>query len=184
MYDELEEVKDLDIRSVRRMTGDIHPTDPAPVIGPEHGGSVLKLSDMHWGFPSYKKGSLLINARAESVLDKPSFRYFMEENRCAVPVSSFYEWDRAKEKVTFSWEKHPIMYLAGCYQKAEDGEHFVIITTMANDSMLPVHDRMPLIFGPDLLESWIFDRGKTDEYLRMVPPQLHTYRQYEQLSFF
>ena len=76
---------------------------------------------MSWGFRQFTGSGLIINARAESVIDKPMFRDSILQRRCVIPASWFYEWNRKKEKVTFKQEDSSILFMAGFYQKYEEG---------------------------------------------------------------
>lgn len=79
--------------------GDIFPTNVAPIIEKsEHG---LKLDVCKWGYPVSQRKNLVINARTESVMDKPSFRNGILYHRILIPASGFYEWNRLKEKMYF-----------------------------------------------------------------------------------
>lgn len=161
--------------------GDIHPTDRAVIIAGE--GEKLYATGMRWGFQGFEK-QLLFNARAESVLDKISFRDSVLHRRCVIPAGGFYEWNRSKEKVTFTGlEKSPV-YMAGCYRKYGNQLHFVVITTGANDNMRPVHDRMPLILQEGQLRDWICKDEEAKHILQMPSPMLERYEEYEQLSLF
>lgn len=74
--------------------------------------------------------------------------------------------------------------MAGCCRYYDDGEHFVILTTAANKSMEPVHDRMPLLLGENEVADWILDSKKTESILREIPFLLERSTEYEQLRFF
>ena len=74
--------------------------------------------------------------------------------------------------------------MAGCCRPYQDGEHFAILTTAANRSMEPVHDRMPLIISKEEAVNWILDPGRTGEFLKKVPALLASSADYEQLRFF
>ena len=100
---------------------------PAPVF--------LGIRKMRWGFKAPGGKGLVFNARSESVLEKRMFRDSVSHRRAAVPVSWFYEWNQNKEKYTFTREDGQVLFLAGFYSKYEDGDHFVILTTQANQSM-------------------------------------------------
>lgn len=126
---------------------------------------------------------LLINARAESALAKRMFSESVLRRRCAIPAARFYEWDKNKNKVTFSKNGQSTIYMAGFYIPCEEENRFVILTTDANDSMRSVHDRMPLILAEDELKSWIYDTGKVSDFLKKESPQLEKKQEYEQLSF-
>lgn len=181
--------------------GDVHPGDKATVI--IKGSNGLFAGDMRFGMngsrntADTKASALLINARAESVREKKSFAESVAERRCVIPAKKFYEWDRDKNKAEFSPVKEKSVYLAGIYRydnAAEAAElsalpgiqngRFVILTTAANSSMKPVHDRMPLTLRRDQIEPWLTDAEKTDEILSQTPEELSVYREFEQLSLF
>lgn len=161
--------------------GDVHPGDPATVILKEGGG--LFARDMKWGMAG-KNASLLINARAESVQEKKTFSDSVKERRCVIPAKHFYEWDADKNRVQFSVEGEKSVYLAGIYEESGEETVFAVLTTAANDSMKPVHDRMPLVLSREEIAPWICEGGKTEEILKKVPAELTPYREYEQLSLF
>lgn len=164
--------------------GDVHPGDKATVI--IKGSNGLFAGDMRFGMNGSKNTAdtkapaLLINARVESVREKKSFAESVAERRCVIPAKKFYEWDRDKNKAEFSPVKEKSVYLAGIYRDSD----FVILTTAANGSMKPVHDRMPLTLRRDQIEPWLTDAEKTDEILSQTPEELSVYREFEQLSLF
>ena len=142
MADEIEKVvHDIDQRiRQEHFAGDIFPTNVAPIIEKsEHG---LKLDVCKWGYPLSQGKNLVINARAESVMDKPSFRNGILYHRILIPASGFYEWNRLKEKNTFSRYDAPVLYMAGFCDWFENERRFVIMTTAANESMIKVHDEI------------------------------------------
>ena len=164
---------------------DIHPGDTAPVIvaAGDQGGS-LRVCRQKWGYPGPGGKGLVFNARSESVFEKRMFRNSVSQRRAAVPVSWFYEWNKNKEKFTFTKEGSRILFLAGFYGRYEDGDHFVILTTQANASMAPVHSRMPLVLEREQVREWILDSAKTKELLGQEPPQLARDCEYEQQTLF
>lgn len=164
---------------------DIHPGDTAPVIvaAGDQGGS-LRVCRQKWGYPGPGGKGLVFNARSESVFEKRMFRESVSLRRAVVPVSWFYEWNKNKEKFTFTKEGSRILFLAGFYGRYEDGDHFVILTTQANASMAPVHSRMPLVLEREQVREWILDSGKTKELLGQEPPQLARDCEYEQQTLF
>lgn len=161
--------------------GDIRPTERAVIIA----GADKKLytTQMQWGFR--REGQqLLINARAESALERKTFRDSILHRRCVIPAAGFYEWNRSREKVTFTRPEKTPVYMAGCYRRYEDQLHFVILTTAANESVAPVHDRMPLILQEDQIRDWIEEEERVEAFPRMSSPWLERYKEYEQLSLF
>ena len=121
--------------------GDVMPTAAAPVLIANGGKVVADLQT--WGIPGWK-GGLMINARAETVCEKPMFRRSMAAQRCVIPATSFYEWDAARHKYQFALPGEPL-YLAGLYDNVDGANRFVILTTTPNASMHGIHDRMPLV---------------------------------------
>lgn len=164
---------------------DIHPGDTAPVItaAGDQGGS-LRACRQKWGYPGPGGKGLVFNARSESVFEKRMFRNSVSQRRAAVPVSWFYEWNKNKEKFTFTKEGSRILFLAGFSGRYEDGDRFVILTTQANASMAPVHSRMPLVLEREQVREWILDSKKTKELLGQEPPRLARDCEYEQQTLF
>ena len=147
-------------------------------------GQPIRTAPLLWGFPGFDGKSLIINARAEGIADKPTFAESIRARRCVLPASGFYEWDRSRQKVTFTLDGRPVIYLAGIYRPYGEEQRFVIITREANASMTPVHDRMPLMIDPADVRTWINDPSATESFLTRQLPQLQAKRDYEQLSLF
>lgn len=118
---------------------------------------------------------LIINARQETLLDKKLFKH---AKRCLIPVSTFYEWNPAKNKISF-YSDH-ILYLAGLINNKNE---FLIITTNANDSVKKVHNRMPLIIEESDIENW-FDDHLFKDLLHKIAGSLMHDQKLEQLSLF
>lgn len=165
-------------------TGEILPSQNAMVLT----GKTPELSAeiMQWGFPRYDKKGLIINARAESVKEKKTFRDSAIHRRCIVPAAHYFEWDKEKSKTTLSRTDEGIVYMAGIYQYFQNVERFVILTTEANSSVFKIHDRMPLILEEKELEGWIYDNELADYLLRKTPVHLKTFQEYTQqtLNFY
>lgn len=138
---------------------------------------------LQWGFPGFDKGKLLINVRAESVKDRPTFADSYAERRCVLPAAGFYEWDKKKEKVIFTVPESKILYLAGIYRPYGEEKRFVVLTREANASMAPVHDRMPLILSRAEVWPWVNGGSEADDILAKVLPLLKAERPYEQMTF-
>lgn len=176
-------VRQLDERcKAAPLNGDVMPSQCATVI---HAGlnAAMKASAMRWGFPRREKSGLLINARAETIQERPLFRESMYNRRCIVPASHYYEWNRKKEKVTFAVPDTPVLFMAGIYNTYEEQNHFVIITTEANDSVRQIHNRMPLILAHSELNDWIFDDKSACCLLRKTPIALTHTQEYEQIEW-
>ena len=103
------------------------PTEFAPVIEKSERG--LKLDVCKWGYPLAKGNNLVINVRTESVMDKIVFRNGLLYHRILIPASGFYEWNRLKEKNTFTRPDAPVLYMAGFCDWFENEKRFVILTT-------------------------------------------------------
>ncbi len=183
VFDEMKKLVH-DMRTDRGVqeTGDIYPSQKAVVL--TGNGMGLCAEEMRWGFPQYHQKGLFINARAETVLEKKTFRDSVLHRRCIIPAGRFYEWDSGKNKVTFFEKDKPILYMAGFYSRFEDGNHFVILTTQANVSVAQVHDRMPLILEEKELESWVYEDDFLEYALHKTPMELQKHTAYEQLSLF
>ena len=139
---------------------------------------------MKWGFLGFEKGKLLINARAESALERKTFRDSLQHRRCIIPAKGFYEWDKSKEKFSYERKDAPVLFMAGCYNRYQGEERFVILTTEANPSVAPVHHRMPLILDPEELENWVLDDKATEYILHKTPVLLRSSTEYEQMRLF
>ena len=175
-------VRDLDRKLQIERTGDVFPAQNATIIkGQEHH---LAAEQMRWGFPGFEKGKLLINARAETALERPTFRESVQDRRCIIPARGFYEWNKSKEKFTFERKGTPVLFMAGCYNRYEGQERFVILTTDANSSVAPVHNRMPLILEPEELGDWVLDDQATESLLHKTPVLLEQRAEYEQMRLF
>lgn len=139
--------------------------------------------DLFWGLTS-RDNKLIINARAESVLDRPMFSDSFSNRRCLLPAAGFYEWDKTKTKFIFKRPDGKPMYLAGFYDLNEGKDSFVILTTAANKSMEPVHDRMPVIIEAASALEYLQDTSAAMDMLKEPMPELERSTGYEQLSLF
>lgn len=173
---ELKEIDDIieqisdDIQREKMKTGEIFPTDVAPVIVPKQEIITPKL--MKWGFPNFYGKGVVINARAETARAKRMFGASLETRRCIVPSTGFYEWDATKQKFLFNVPGSGMVYMAGLFNRFDGEDRFVILTTQAGRSMEGVHDRMPVVIPKDQVEEWILDAGKTDDILSGHHPDL------------
>lgn len=158
---------------------DIRPSDCSLVLRVGAGG--ISAQSMKWGFPGYQGGRLLINARSETALERRTFREDVLHRRCVIPARGFYEWDREKKMVTFYGG---ILFLAGCYHCFGEQDQFVILTTQANESVAPVHERMPLILETEEVGPWLIDGGAAQGLLHKKPRLLERSGRYEQMSLF
>jgi putative SOS response-associated peptidase YedK len=133
-----------------------------------------ELSYYRWGLiPGWAKdasfGNKTINAKAETILEKPSFRNPFRKRRCLVPADSFYEWSRDADKKPWRilmCDGSPFA-MAGIWDSwyNEEGEElrsFSIITTIANEIVAPIHHRMPVLLGNTESRIWLSDTGEAD----------------------
>jgi putative SOS response-associated peptidase YedK len=140
------------------------------------------LRAMRWGFvPHWYKtptdGPLLINARAETIAEKPAFRAACRERRCLIPASGFYEWTRLEDGTRLPWyitrrDGAPLA-LAGIWQDwARDGAALTtcaIVTTGANAAMAPIHHRIPVVLEQEDWPLWLGEAGKGAARLMQAP---------------
>ena len=124
------------------------------------------------GFAALRVGGYdVIDGCAETVTEKPMFRRSIAFQRCVIPATGFYEWDAAKHKYFFQMPGQPI-YLAGIYDTINGVNCFIILTTEPNDSVAPIHDRMPLLLSHEQVRPWLVDAGAALELLCSRPPLL------------
>jgi putative SOS response-associated peptidase YedK len=144
----------------------VAPTQPIPVVMVDQGGRRFVL--MRWGLiPSWvkdpRKFSLLINARAETVLDKPAFRNAMKRRRCLVPADGYYEWQRAgarKQPYFIHPRNGTVLGLAALAEtwvgpNGEELDTVAIITAAASEAMAVLHDRVPVAIDPADFDRWL-----------------------------
>ena len=168
--------------SIHLKVGDIHPSEMAPVIAADHDNLCCRWQ--RWGFPGFSGKHLIFNARSESALEKKMFKESVEYRRVVVPATWFYEWNRNKEKNIFYRDGQPVLYMAGLYNRYQDEDRFVILTTTANESMKPVHDRMPLLLEQNEIGKWLFEDSLTKTFLQKTPALLERRADFEQMSLF
>ena len=150
---------------------------------------------LHWGLiPSWAKdrkmGSKLINARAETVAEKPAFRSAFRKRRCLVVADGFYEWQQQENKK----QKQPFYFrlsdgepfaFAGLWEHWQDAtgeeiESCTVLTTEANDLMRPIHNRMPVILEAKNYDLWLDAEATKPELLQ---PLLHPYPTEEMTAY-
>ncbi|KZM51501.1 SOS response-associated peptidase [Labrenzia sp. OB1] len=162
----------------------IAPTQPLAIVRQNLGGK-RQFHLVRWGLiPAWSKDpssfSLLINARAETASQKPSFRSAMRHHRCLVPASGFYEWRRTPEGKQPFWIRPAdggVMAFAGLWDTWSDPDGGdidtgAILTIRANRMMSQIHDRMPVILKPDVFDTWLdiahVDRREAEKLLLPV----------------
>ncbi len=148
----------------------VAPTQPVPIVRLFEGRRRFAL--VRWGLvPAWVKDprsfSLLINARGESLNDKPAFRAAMRYRRCLFPADGFYEWRRENDRATPYYIPRkaggPIAF-AGLWENwmgpnGEEIESAAIVTTRANRMLANIHARMPVIVPPEAFDFWLDSRN-------------------------
>jgi putative SOS response-associated peptidase YedK len=154
----------------------IAPSQSVPVIVRNGDHNEAKL--MKWGLvpswaPDPSIGNRMINARAETLLEKPSFRNLVAQRRCLIPADGFYEWRREGNRKVPVWihlkKKEPFAFagLWDSWRNPQEGDvlnTFTIITTEPNSLLRPIHNRMPVIYDAAMGRQWLehsFDRAMT-----------------------
>ncbi len=157
------------------------PTNQVHVVrGAETG---RRLQPMRWGFlPHWYKAEnarpLLINARAETIAEKPAFRAACRDRRCLIVATGFYEWTKDADGVRLPWyifrrDGFPVAF-AGVWQtwgKDDPLATCAIVTTSANRKMSAIHHRMPLILEPQDWAKWLGEEGKGAAQLMRPGPE-------------
>ncbi|MGA2061905.1 MAG: SOS response-associated peptidase [Thermoguttaceae bacterium] len=148
----------------------IAPSQPVPVVRlkPAKSKPQREMVLMRWGLiPSWAKdaaiGNRMINARAESLAEKPAFRAALRRRRCLVAADGFYEWqeiERKKQPYFIRFRDDRPFAFAGLWEIWEGPDHAAIdsctiITTTASQLLRPIHERMPVILAPDAYEVWL-----------------------------
>jgi putative SOS response-associated peptidase YedK len=157
------------------------PTQEAAVVRVPAPGEPRRLDLLKWGLIPYwakeaKIGNSMINARAESVAEKPAYRSSFKKKRCLIPTDGFYEWKKeGKLKQPFLIHRQdgkPFAF-AGLWsswrnpEQEKPVETFTILTTDANDLLRPLHDRMPVILDPKDFDLWL--DPKIDDEAKLQP---------------
>ncbi len=153
----------------------IAPTQPVGIVRVQTNTTQREWAIVQWGLvPSWSKdpsiGSRMINARAETVADKPSFRAAFRRRRCLVPADGFYEWQRSgssKQPYYIAMQDGAPFAFAGLweYWEGADGsalESCTLLTTEPNELMVSIHSRMPVIIARQDYDDWM-SSGSEDE---------------------
>lgn len=146
----------------------VAPTDSLPVVRYDARAGERSLDVMRWGLVPFwakdiKVGFSNINAKAEGVDTRPAFREAFQRRRCLVPLDNFYEWKKLgkdRQPYAVALADRRLMAMAGLWEswRSPAGERlrsFAIVTTAANELLAPVHDRMPVILGPENWALWL-----------------------------
>jgi putative SOS response-associated peptidase YedK len=151
---------------------------------PEHGREIVA---MRWGLRPFwaqraagtaDRKPPLINARAETVRSRPAFRAAFAARRCLMPADGFYEWASGaggKQPWVFQRQDGAPFAFAALWERGEEGEappsdSVTLITTEANATVAPVHDRMPVILPPEVYELWLDPETAPDDAAALLRP--------------
>lgn len=138
---------------------------------------------MKWGLIPFwaddpKIGFKMINARAESISEKPSFRKAFRKQRCLVPASGFFEWQKTDNQKTpfyIKLKKQPLFSFAGLFDLWKDAQgkeirSYTIITTQPNNVLAPIHNRMPVVLEPEEEDVWLDQSMPENTLVRFLKP--------------
>lgn len=186
----------LDLPDALQLSFNLAPTQPAYVIANDQPGNLQR---MEWGLVPHwssdgKNAGKLINARAEGIEEKPSFREPIQSRRCLVPADSFYEWRKQpggrKLPYRIFMKNDGLLFMAGIWdewkQAGKTKRTFSIITTTPNREMSDLHNRMPVILPDAETQQLWLSNLPLNEVLALLQPlhdgQLSLYRVSEKLN--
>lgn len=166
-------------------TGSLQRWNVAPsqeILGVSHDADVggPACAGLVWGFlppwaEATAKARPMINARAETLAERPSFRAAFRRRRAIIPVTAFYEWRRGPaggEAWAFARQDHGLFGIAaiwGAYQRADQSVRgCALITVRPNELIAPIHDRMPAILAQDDYEAWLDPKSDDDATLAQL----------------
>ena len=163
-------------------SGTVAPTQSPAVVTAE--AMQRKLEAMRWGLiPAWGAQAgrrvLLINARAETLTQKPIFNRLLLNQRCLVPASGFFEWEKlpngCKHAIHYRLRNSELFAFAGLWDTQTDTagnpvRAFTIITTAANEVVRPVHDRMPVMLIPEAEDAWLHPSISTTDLMALLRP--------------
>jgi len=170
---------EVDARNGPEPNYNVAPTSELEIIVRDGDENVI--APVVWGLiPLWAKDSKIraqINARGETVAEKPFFRTAFEHRRCLIPATGYYEW-RTENKVKQPYLIHlpgdaptfePFAFAGvSAYNKALDTTTFAIVTLDADPSVAEIHNRMPVILKPDALEAWMDPATGKDDALDLL----------------
>lgn len=155
----LEQLGDIELPPLFHGRYNVAPGQAVAVINQQSPDTV---NEYLWGFQNPNSGSLIINARSETIRERPTFKDLVSNQRCLIPADGFYEW-KGKQPFYFQTEQKQLFAFGGLWR---DGR-CVIITRAADHNMQGIHDRMPIILPQEEWKHWI-----SSYTLPSAPPSL------------
>ena len=152
----------------------IYPGDSVEILIEYHNRIVRIKSS--WGF--LFNGKLVFNARCETIDQKALFKGL---KHCIIQADHYFEWDQSKNKVIFENLDNTPLFMAGLVRKNNHKNEHTIITTLPNESVQGIHDRMPLILNRKDAIKWLMNKD-TERILNSVPSELDVYKNIEQME--
>jgi len=157
-------------------TGEIFPGHSVPVLTASTKSDSMSVNIFDWGFLNFSGDGLIINARSESVTEKLTFKESFAERRCVIPSTGFYEWKPnpigRKTRCKFNLPTMAEVYMAGIWKIQDNKPRFVLLTADANESVIEIHDRMPIIIERPLLKEWLNSPESAMEIMKEPTPIL------------
>ena len=143
----LEHLAEIELPPLFHGRYNVAPTQKVTVIRQQAPQSVEECT---WGFENPRSAAVVINARSETLPERPMFKHLIHSNRCIIPADGFYEW-KDKQPYYFQTLEKQLFGFAGLWQKGR----CVIITRAADRNMQGIHDRMPIILPPSQWREWL-----------------------------
>ena len=145
--DALEMLGDIELPPLFHGLYNIAPTQTVSVI---HTNNSNRAKECIWGFKNPKSSAVIINARSETLYERPMFKNLFPANRCLIPADGFYEW-KGKQPYYFQTPKKQLFAFAGLWHNGR----CVILTRAADSNMQGIHHRMPIIIEPSRWKKWL-----------------------------
>ena len=144
-------------------SGEIFPTNTVPLLI----GTTLTPAPATWGYQGFEGKGIIINARAETAAQKPTFRGSVRGGRCVIPATGYFEWSQSGEKHLFSPAGSELLFMAGLFRMTPEGRRFVILTTASTPAQqaAAIHPRMPLLLPALSVGDWMRDACFAARYL-------------------
>lgn len=143
----LEQLGEIELPPLFHGRYNIAPTQNVAVIRQQQPNQT---EESIWGFDNPRSGAPVINARSETLTERPMFKHLLYTHRCLIPADGFYEW-QGRQPYFFQTLEKRLFAFAGLWQEGR----CVIITRTADQNMQGIHDRMPIILPPDKWNDWL-----------------------------